>query len=460
MNDRLLTGSSFSSDRPAAVGTDSLRLETHRVGFHLARMWRLLLMAVVVVEVPLLLDTYLMHDPDESKFGAISGFNVSLTTICLFLLYFQWLPRLAVESKRVYFNKPLVLFLAIATMTFLWAGDRQRVLFQLAVLFQAFLIFFYFSNNVRNEKELLYLVVLLTVGLFIQSTMMVAAKVLDADISLGPLVFEIVRSKQRVIGSLGSPNVAASCIALLLAPCLSLIFLPVSKKLRLFACWTLVTAGIALVLTYSRGGWLAAAISGSAFMAIASWKGLINRHAFGVLVVVGILFVVAFHQPILNRLTGDDAGSAAARLPLNKASTAMIVENPLGVGANNWDKVAHRHMETGGNRGEWFYVVHNKYLLVCAETGIIGLVVFVSFLLSTIFSGRQTLKRFGKTTSGWIVLGLIAGFFGQSIHMFFDVFNSRAQTELLLLVAALIFAIPNSVHDEARNQVPRATVKS
>ncbi len=198
-------------------------------------IWRRLLLGVVVLEIPLQLDTYLFHDLDDAQFGAISGFNISITTFCLALLYLQWLPRTIVESAPVYLNKWLTALLALTALSVLWAADSERTLFELFLLLQAFLIFAYIANNVSTRSDIMFVLKLSLIGLAFQGALMVATRVIADDIRVGPVEFRFYSGSKRVTGSFGSPNVASSFIALLFAPALSLLVMPVSRKVKLLS---------------------------------------------------------------------------------------------------------------------------------------------------------------------------------------------------------------------------------
>jgi O-antigen ligase len=89
-------------------------------------------------------------------------------------------------------------------------------------------------------------------------------------------------------------------------------------------------------------------------------------------------------------------------------------------------------------------VVHNKYLLVAAETGFISLIPFLWFLLATLRRGWEITKFNGRLISP-LALAFTAAFLGSMIHMLVDVYHGRPALQLLLLIAGLIAAMYNSV---------------
>lgn len=438
-----MSGDSFSIDpvvgvrdiagRPTGLLSDQLSRNSSR----LAAFWRCALVAILLLEIALPIDVYLFYNTAEAQFGAISGFNISLTSVCLFLLYLQWLPRQIVSSAPIRLSKSLFVYLAIVACSFLWAISSRRTLYEIFLLLQAVLIFIYFVNNTKTRSEVMFAMTFLAIGLIVEGMFTLGVRVIGHSMSFGPLSFGVNEIDHRVTGSFGSPNVAASYIAILLAPCLSLFFIPVSKLVRLLALVAMVLGGAALVFTMSRGGWLAAAFSLAVFLTVAYGKGWLSRAKFAMLIACTAIFAAAFVPILITRLLGDDAGSAASRMPLNEISGLMIADYPLGVGANNWELAARQYAEQLKFRDAWFYTVHNHYLLVLCELGWLGFLAYVVFLYSIIRCGWRGLKRSDPTIAP-LLLGFSAAFAGQLIHMAFDIFNSRSQIQMICLVAALL----------------------
>jgi O-antigen ligase len=155
--------------------------------------------------------------------------------------------------------------------------------------------------------------------------------------------------------------------------------------------------------------------------------------------VIGILLSVFFFTPIYQRIFGDDAGASASRAPMNQVAFQIIKDHPVfGAGANNYYFIQRQYL--GLNSNVVRYVVHNKYLLVWSETGILGLLFFVLFLISTIRQGFK-ISRFEDHLLSPLALGFTAAIAGQMVHMFFDIFNNRPQTQLLWLVSGFLVII-------------------
>jgi O-antigen ligase len=406
----------------------------------LAYWWRRVLLGIVVVELPLQIDKYFFHDFDQALTGALSGFIVSISTFCLILLYAQWLPRLVIESRPLRGNFALTIYTAIVTASTIWALQPSLALYESFLLGQSFLLFVYIVNTVTEKNDVMFIVTCLALCLAGEGVMMLLTQGLHRTLSLGPIYFDYNDATGRVSGSLGAANIAASFFNLLIPLCFCLLFSSSSKRLRQLLAVALFFGGLGLVLTQSRGGWIGTTLSIGMCVAVALQKGWLPPALF-IKFSLGSLLLIAVCFPLLaERIFGDDNGSAQSRISLMQISTHIISDYPFGVGANNWAVAGKHYADLTDFREEWFYTVHNKYLLVLTEVGPIGLLAFGVFILTTIRSGWRTFSRSDRLLAP-IALGLTAAICGQQIHMMGEIFNSRSQVQLLLLIAALIFAI-------------------
>ncbi len=182
-------------------------------------------------------------------------------------------------------------------------------------------------------------------------------------------------------------------IAQLLRPVASL-----RRWQRALCAFAAALAVVVLILTYSRGSWIAFGLSIPlmALAALLTLKAEERRRLIlnfsAVAVVLGLL-AIPFSEKIVSRLTDDDRGSAEVRLPLIEVALAMIAANPIvGVGVGSYESVMRSYDETSDFVTEHFdWPVHNVYLHVAAETGIPGLLLL---LLLAVIAFRR----------GWVVL--------------------------------------------------------
>jgi O-antigen ligase len=158
---------------------------------------------------------------------------------------------------------------------------------------------------------------------------------------------------------------------------------------------------------------------------------------------------------IIQRFAADDAGSAESRKPLAALAWSMIEDHPYGVGLNNYGEVMFnsRYIPPSLIGSRSIYTVHNKYLLVWAETGPWGMVVFILLILA----GLSTTVRliFNKNAPPHLVtlsLALFASLVGYAQNMISESFATRQRAQFLWLLLALLVGVYKLTVAESQNE--------
>lgn len=125
---------------------------------------------------------------------------------------------------------------------------------------------------------------------------------------------------------------------------------------------------------------------------------------------------------IFLKFTSSNPENITSRIQLNILALEMIEDHPLfGVGLNN-------AIVAGMNYPifQYYYrafklppVVHNYYLLLTTEIGIIGTVLFLSVVFSVIVLAVKSLKYQSKLSPIYLRLSFAAGLFGYLISDLF-----------------------------------------
>jgi probable O-glycosylation ligase (exosortase A-associated) len=197
----------------------------------------------------------------------------------------------------------------------------------------------------------------------------------------------------RSIGSLlGDPNDLALVLLYPIAFALAT-FLEksISKFERLFSFSTFIILLYALLATQSRGGLLGflAVVSLFAYTRIRSKVLLFSGGAVSIIV----LFIVA---GISERSSGgaSEEGideSAMGRLYAWEAAWNMALDNPIfGVGISNF---YYNYFYYSAHWDGLNHAVHSTWFGVLAESGFVGLILFVSLIVSTLLSSLKMLKN-------------------------------------------------------------------
>ena len=417
------------------------------------------LLFLILLDIPLQLDVSLGYIWQLEYTGTINGYIISLTTICIVILYLMWgFELLAREDSSpltiIFPDKYLTLYLAISCFSIIIADLRKVATFEFFILIQIFLLYFYLINVLRDRENVVFIIAALLVGLVFESGIIILIRILGQEFSIPGIMASVYgaaaspEGANRIAGTLTSANSAASYISLLLVPAISLIFTSLNLPYKLLGCLAAVLGSVALLLTGSRGGWLAASISLLLFCIFAIGKGWLNFKVFVFIGMIGLLILIVFWGPIYTRIFGDDAASAASRIPQYQIAWRIIRDHLIfGVGANNYYFFQQRYLAANPETSVFRWAVHNKYLLVWAETGIFGLFFFVSFLFSTIKKGFILVKADDKVFTP-IALGMSVAVIGQMVHMFFDVFHSRPQVQLFWVIAGLLLVMSHLPQEE------------
>ena len=415
----------------------------------LAGSARKIFLALVLLDIPLQVDQNFAYRDEAAELGATGGFNVSLTTLALAGLYAAWLIERLVHrhrSARLPMGPLLAVlpYMTVLALSVVVARDVGLYARGLVLLGQMFLLYMYLIATVRTRQDVRFVVNWLMCGLVCEGIIIALSAVGGGFEAAGVQVRKETFDEEfgtaaRFSGTVGSPILAAGYLEILLAPALAILGTNLGRYYKRLAAVALTLGSIALIGTFSRGGWMAAALS-LTIVYFLLWR----RRKLSPAVPIVLFFLLSalalvFHESIARRLTGEDGGSARARVPLMMMAWDIIRDRPaLGVGANNYTQALAPRTPEFGN--EWLFTVHNQYLLVWAETGTVGLAAYLWFLLATLRRGWQRWKRPDSLLAP-LALGFTAGLMGQMLHMQVDIYSSRPQVQLLFVVAALIGAM-------------------
>lgn len=231
---------------------------------------------------------------------------------------------------------------------------------------------------------------------------------------IGGMVF---RTGGVVGGIFGNPNDLALSLALTFPLCLALLFSTHHPLKKLIWSFLLVVLGYALMLTYSRSGFLAMAVAVSVCVYEFGLRG--RRKYLVALVPIGGLALLLLASParygerivsIVNPAE-DWTGSTSSRQDLLKTSLIVTMQHPIfGVGPRNFQVLS----------GSW-HGAHNTYTQVSSEAGIPALILLVLILKRTFFNLRQTQQLLPENEEAQVLArGLRASLFAYVIGAFFS----------------------------------------
>lgn len=411
------------------------------------------LIAAIIFDVPFHCDVHLAYDDFYASLNAIGGLQVSITSFAIFALYCMWFVELLLGrfwtrcSSSAKVSGWAIMYVCVSILSVLYAANRNLATFEVVLLVQTLLVYVFIVKRTRTREGLCFLVNTVMVSLFLQASLMLVSFVLGETVVLGP--WTVWMEEQRAGGTVGSPNTAGSFLQLALAPCLCLA-LSVGKG------WVRVVGGVAclvglagLLITFSRGAWLATVVSFALFVVLMGLRGWIPRKT-GVLIGVcgGVLTVVSLGF-IIERLGSEEAASLDGRRVMMSLASDILEDHALlGVGANNYAVVMDDYIRYPEYAGQWLHTVHNKYLLVWAELGVLGLLSFLGFLGHSLLCGWRVWQARDRALSP-LALALVCGIVGQLVHMHLDLFHARPQVQLLWMLCAILVVMHHFVRNSA-----------
>nr|WP_246733366.1 O-antigen ligase family protein [Methylobacterium sp. BTF04] len=225
------------------------------------------------------------------------------------------------------------------------------------------------------------------------------------------------------------------------------IFPQVALLLAGHRSWTTVLvplAGMAIViLTTSRAALLYAGLGFLVIYGLSILRHMTLRK--GLLGIVGCLLILSFAPLAINsfakRFEVDPLREQEynERAAFERAATGILLDFPLGVGANHYVYVAKNfgYSDRAGvlaNEENRNNLVHNAYLLTAAETGWFGLTAFVLLLAYPLVAAFRFGWRTGAGPETDLLMGLAVGLLMVCLHSTLEYILLIRESQYLLAI--------------------------
>jgi O-antigen ligase len=245
----------------------------------------------------------------------------------------------------------------------------------------------------------------------------------------------------RVFGTVGKPNGLAMLLAplfLLNIALLSIKDMP-GRRLRMLS---VALGSLGLVFSGSRGAWLSCSVALLGYYVFLLWRFRDRRWQLlgGAILFMAFVSILGGDY-IRKRVSSDDKNAAGSRIDIIGIAVEMIKAHPIvGVGANNYSNVMRRYLPKDF---ETRYVgqVHNTYLLVAAEMGLVGFaaafLLMRSMLVEALSSSCNSESRL-QTALG---LGLILVLVQVSVHSLFEAYIGKMAIASILSLTGMVAAV-------------------
>ena len=225
---------------------------------------------------------------------------------------------------------------------------------------------------------------------------------------------------------------------------------------------------LALVLTQSRGGWIGMA-AGLAVVALLLGGVYRWTFIFGVFALIMLAILTPLGDRVALRFGSEALGIRLSDSPVNvsvanwavqerlahyRAGLHMVRDHPwFGIGAGNFNERFREFTEV------WRFRIprghaHSAYIQVAAQTGIVGLVAYLS-LIVTVAARLRSRWHLGAGSDRIVVIGVIGVSVAVAVHNIFDYLHVAA----LPIQLSLIWALAERIRTDRGNPAPRGTAK-
>lgn len=371
-----------------------------------------------------------MNYPGTSRphhYGGPAGFYHTFYDFPLLMLYILWVPSILIsKTAKFRFTKLDLCMIGLIGMSFLSiynAVDITLCIYGIFRLIIMYLVYFYMANAITSKQDVKIIVVTLLVGLFCESLLGIIQSLRGETFGMSLLgeTKELVGLEgfktpiSRVMGTLNHPNSFANYLGFFIPLTISVILALIRTKYKVLCGLVGLLAVSALILTLSRGGWAGFIISIIVLIILVNKGHLLSLRRFISIAVVGfiimIVLILPFQEKILLRLLSEDFGASYSRITLMKVAMNMIKAHPLlGIGNNNYTEVMRSYDDTNEQISYNFpYEVHNEYLLIASEIGVIGLFFFLWFVVLLYKRGVSLILSCNDNFISCITVGFLAG---------------------------------------------------
>lgn len=418
----------------------------------------------LVLTIPFSVRLFITGPTGFAEYQSVFLYASDIVLLCFVL---SMLPKLLQSFKTLPGKRSLLIFLGFAVVSVVSCS----LLVVGAVAFARLLLFVFAAIGggalLRESRVLKTTLVLVSLLALFQATVAIMQFTAQGSVGLKMLgespisVADPGTAKVtvegahliRAYGTLPDPNILAGFLLVgLLA--LGYLFLKADKGLyvdafditksisanfqRYLSSWLLyariVTASamfivlMGLIFTFSRSGWASAALSMVLLLILAGRNSVRATGRFvALLLIIGGVLLFFFSSLILPRTSLRAAEpSVSYRLEYAHIGLETTVAHPLfGTGIGNQVQTSFdegRYAVHGMKRAWEYQPVHNLYLLIASEIGIIGALAFCFFLVIV-------MKRLAtqKSLEAAFALSLLAGLlmFGLFDHFLWDLQAGR-----------------------------------
>lgn len=304
-----------------------------------------------------------------------------LAVVGLFVLF---LFMVAAGARRQFYlhnmGFPLLLFMIACVFSLGFSNDRSDS-FRVLLFYVTALMFVYLiAADITNKERLMKLLGFIYFAVIITSLYAIYQRFVGVDVSSSLTDLDSNKGVPgRVFSTLGNPNNYAEFLVIMTP--LAAVFAANRKRewLKLGFCLALALPAVALLMTYSRSGWIAI------FLACIIFIYYVNKKLLPAFFMVCLLAIPLLPDSVMTRLgtlAGGDDSSNMFRIYIWIGCIQIVRDfflTGIGLGPGSFATLypgyADRHALIGAPHS------HMVYMELIIELGILGFIAFMWYML-------------------------------------------------------------------------------
>jgi len=311
----------------------------------------------------------------------LAVFFVPLVQFLFYLFFFiallSWIiglfyrRNLFKELMEIPLIRPFSFLFILSSFSFFWGADPGSTFDGWGKILQAFLSYIMLYEALNSPRIVKSALIGVVIALFITTTY-----------GIGGFYGGWEEHARRLTSFFTNPNPLAVYLLLTSLLALGMTFsVQFAKPWRIFALISFAFSVWAMVLTMTRGVWVALPFGIIVFALIIGYK---NRRYLILFIVIFLLIAVFLSLGVEYQLFPDYLSRRveslfiidSGRERIWKASWEMFKDNPiLGIGVGNFTEVAPQYME-----GRTYSHAHNLFIHIALEFGLLGIFALLWFV--------------------------------------------------------------------------------
>lgn len=332
----------------------------------------------LVYSVPFSLMHHFVYRPN---IGAADGLTVELIDVWIVCLLIHYVAQCLKENVTpvhglAAFCVPLTLLLVADLFSFTHSADIDMSIYGILNHLRASILFIVLALALaQGKRELRAASLAIVCAVVTIGGVCIGEMILKTNIRANVFVDGMGDSIFRAAG-LFAPNGTAAYLAALLPLVAIEYFFPFSRQRKRLAGVGLCMGLAGMGCTLSRASFVILAV-GSMPLVIFLFRRRLIRGMHIMLCFVALAVLLASLGEKISARLGEGTDDLNGRVALMATALKMASNSPLfGEGINNYE-LKMRHFIPADQTQKFQFVVHNKFLLTLAETGLLGLAAFV-----------------------------------------------------------------------------------